>query len=138
MDSSKPWSGLDLQASNDARGLLNASVLISIGDGSSILFWEDAWIGGMSAAVVAPALLKLVRPSIERHHTVKEGLLANSWALDIAGNLSVDAIVDYLRLWSAILAVPRAENAQEAPDSFRWKWEASGSFSPRSTYRLMF
>jgi hypothetical protein len=120
-DSSKPWSGLDLQASNDARGLLNASVLISIGEGSSILFLEDAWIGGMSAAVVAPALLKLVRPSIQRHRTVKEGLLANSWALDldIAGDLSVDAIVDYLRLWPAILAVPRAENAQEAPYSFR-------------------
>jgi hypothetical protein len=65
-------------------------------------------------------------------------MFANSWALDIADDLSVDAIVDYLLLWSAIMAVPRAEDAQEAPDSFRWKWEESGSFSQRSAYSLMF
>ncbi|KAM0860223.1 hypothetical protein ACQ4PT_046687 [Festuca glaucescens] len=137
-DTSKPWSGLDLEASSDARGLFNASVHITIGDGSSVLFWEDAWIGGLSVAAIAPALLKLVWPSIQKHRTVKEGLLANSWALDIAGVLSVDATVGYLRLWSAIMAVPRAEGAQEASDSFRWKWEGSGSFSSRSAYRLMF
>jgi hypothetical protein len=56
-------------------------------------------------------------------------MFVNSGALDIADDLSVDAIVDYLWLWSAIMAVPRAEDAQEAPDSFRWKWEESGSFS---------
>ncbi|KAM0856018.1 hypothetical protein ACQ4PT_049388 [Festuca glaucescens] len=77
-DTSKPWSGLDLEASHDARGLFNASVQISLGDGSLILFWEDAWIGGLSVAAIAPALLKLVRPSVQKRRTVKEGLLANS------------------------------------------------------------
>jgi hypothetical protein len=37
---------------------------------------------------------------------MKEGLLANSWALDIAGELSVDATVGYLHLWAAVMAVP--------------------------------
>jgi hypothetical protein len=39
-------------------------VQIMLGDGSSILLWEDAWIGGLSVAAIAPALLKLVRPSV--------------------------------------------------------------------------
>ncbi|KAM0916419.1 hypothetical protein ACQ4PT_010202 [Festuca glaucescens] len=137
-DASNPWSGLDLEASHDARDLFNASVQITIGDGSSILFWEDAWIGGLSAVAIAPALLKLVKTSIQKRRTVKEGLLANSWALDIAGELSVDTTVGYLHLWAAVMAVPGTDSTQGGTDSFRWKWEGNGSFSSRSAYHMMF
>ena len=62
----KPWSGLDLQISDDAVGLFNASVTIKVGSGSSVLFWEDAWIGGLAVAAIAPEVIKLVKPVSRR------------------------------------------------------------------------
>jgi hypothetical protein len=51
----------------DTRALFNASVAISVGAGTSIRFWEDAWIDEVDAGSIAPALLKLVRhPSAGR------------------------------------------------------------------------
>jgi hypothetical protein len=117
--------------SHEARGLFNASVQITLGDGSSILFREDAWIGGLSAVAIAPALLKLlklVRPSAQKRHTVKEGLLANRCALDIAGELStvgLDIFLCGLLSWR-FLAVT---SLRGATDYFRCKWEGNGPFS---------
>jgi hypothetical protein len=75
---------MDIAASRDTRALFNASVAISVGAGTSIRFWEDAWIDGVDAGSIAPALLKLVRPSVRRTHTVADGLDANAWARDAA------------------------------------------------------
>jgi hypothetical protein len=61
-------------------------------------------------------------------------LIGNAWASDISGELTVDAIMGYLRLWSAIQEVPRLQ-ASEA-DSFRWKW--TGTFSSKTAYRTLF
>jgi hypothetical protein len=63
-DSTKPWCGLDLSLSEESRALFNASVSISVRSGTSIKFWEDAWIGGLDASSIAPALLKHIRPSV--------------------------------------------------------------------------
>jgi hypothetical protein len=77
-DSSKPWHGLGVQIGSDSQALFNASVRIELGNGAAILFWEDPWIGGLSAAAIALALCKLVAPAARRRRTVAAGLLHNS------------------------------------------------------------
>jgi hypothetical protein len=96
----------------------------------------DPWIGGIDAGSVAPALMKHVRPSIKRARTVAEGLLDNGWARDIAGELTVDALRDYLKLWGAIQSVPRHD--VDGADTFRWKWTASGGFTSKTVYLTLF
>ncbi|KAM0885371.1 hypothetical protein ACQ4PT_030436 [Festuca glaucescens] len=136
-DGAKPWGGMDLQVVAESVALFNTSVRIAIGSGETVLFWEDAWINGLTAKAIAPALVDLVRPSVRRRRTVREGRPLNAWASDIAGELSVDAVVQYLRLWEAVQRVPNlADNV--APDSFTWKWTGDGIFSARSAYRMFF
>ncbi|KAM0878358.1 hypothetical protein ACQ4PT_034930 [Festuca glaucescens] len=137
-DPSKPWSGLGVHVGPDLQALFNASVQIELGNGTAVLFWEDPWIGGLTAAAIAPVLIKLVAPAARKRRTVATGLLHNSWALDISGELSIDATVEYLRLWSAIHVVAHPSPAAGAVDVFRWKWSSDGSFSSRSAYGMLF
>ncbi|KAM0827167.1 hypothetical protein ACQ4PT_068367 [Festuca glaucescens] len=133
-DGSKPWLGLDVQVGCEARALFNASVQIEVGDGASILFWEDAWMGGLTAAAIAPDLIKLVKMAVRKRRSVRDGLVGNSWAADIAGELTVDAVVQYLHLWAAVAQVSRSE---ADADHFSWKWRGDGQFSSKSAYRML-
>jgi hypothetical protein len=135
-DPARPWHGLDVEVSKDSRALFQASIHISVGAGSGVLFWEDAWIGGLTAATIAPVLVTMVRPAVRRKLTVADGMDEDAWARGIAGELTVEAIADYLRLWSAIRGVHRLETTEV--DSFRWKWTKSGVFSSRTAYRALF
>ncbi|KAM0828404.1 hypothetical protein ACQ4PT_067587 [Festuca glaucescens] len=136
-DGSKPWLGLDVQVCREARALFNASVQIEVGDGASILFWEDAWIRGLNAAAIAPDLIKLVKMAVRKRRSVRDGLLGNSWAADVARELTVDAVVQYLHLWAAVDRVPRNGQGGVEADSFRWKWRGDGQFSSRTAYRML-
>jgi hypothetical protein len=80
--------------------------------------------------------MKHIRPSVKRARTVADGLLDNGWARDIAGELTVDALRDYLKLWSAIQSVPRHD--VDGADTFRWKWTTSGRFTSKSAYLMLF
>ncbi|XP_071678586.1 uncharacterized protein [Lolium perenne] len=114
--------------------MFNASVVISVGSSASLLFWEDPWIQGLFVAAVAPEVLKLVRPGVVKRRSVRDGLLNHAWATDIVGELSVDAVVQYLRLSAAVVVVPINGGA----DTFRWKWTEDGTFTVRSAYRMFF
>jgi hypothetical protein len=135
-DVTKPWSGLDLAVSAASRALFNASVVVSVGAGTSVKFWVDPWIGGIGTECIAPALMKHIRPSVKRARMVAEGLLDHGWARDIAGKLSVAVLRDYLKLWSAIQGVPR--RGFDEADTFRWKWTANGSYTSKSAYLTLF
>jgi hypothetical protein len=104
-DSSKPWSGMQFKVLPEALAIFNASILISVGDGAKILFWEDPWISGVGVDSLAPEVLKMVKPQFRRRQTVQQGLENSSWVLDIVGGLSVDAVVQFLRLWTAVAEV---------------------------------
>ncbi|KAM0883521.1 hypothetical protein ACQ4PT_031574 [Festuca glaucescens] len=117
-----------------ATAMFRASVVITVGAGESILFWEDPWIGGLSVAVVAPAVLRLVKPGVVSRRKVSEGMANNSWVRDISGTLSVDAVVQFLKLWVAVESAPRGAGA----DVLAWKWTADGKFSSKSAYRAFF
>jgi hypothetical protein len=111
-DGSKPWLGLDVRVSAEARALFDASVSIEVGSGAS----------------------DLVREPVRRRRSVQAGLEGNAWAADITGELSVPEIVQYLRLWEAIAHVPRVG---EGEDRFSWKWRGDGQFSSKSAYRVL-
>ncbi|KAM0834255.1 hypothetical protein ACQ4PT_063760 [Festuca glaucescens] len=137
-EATKPWSGLDLQVGPDSWALFNASVQIVVGDGKSVLFWEDPWIAGLTASAIAPELIKLVKPAVRKRRSVRDGLAHNAWVFDIAGELSVDATVQYMRLWEAVHGVAVVCSEDGGADSFRWKWSGDGSFSSRAAYRMLF
>ncbi|KAM0850524.1 hypothetical protein ACQ4PT_053027 [Festuca glaucescens] len=79
-DGSKPWQGMDVRVSGEARALFDASVRIEVGSGAAVRFWEDAWIGGLMATAIAPDLVKLVRVAMRRQRSVQEGFPGNAWA----------------------------------------------------------
>jgi hypothetical protein len=137
-DGARPWSGLKLHLGHDSLALFNASVKIVVGSGASILFWEDAWINGLTAEAIAPDLCRLIRPAVRSSRIVHDGLLGNSWVRDIYGELSVDAVVQYIRLWTQVCAIANTQLLPEAADSFVWKWTGDGRFSSRSAYRMLF
>ena len=137
-DASRPWAGLEIPAMGDTVSLFNASVCIKVGDGSAVRFWEDAWIGGLPADAIAPAVVQLVKPSVRRRRTVLQGRVNNCWALDISGQLSVDAVVQYIRLWEAVSEELRQGHDTSSTDVFRWRWSADGSYSSRGAYRALF
>jgi hypothetical protein len=134
----KPWAGLNVNVGNDYVALFNVSVRIELGNGETILFWEDPWIGGLCDQAIAPDLLPLVRPAVRRRRSVRDGLLGNSWASDISGPLTVPAVVQYLRLWAAVAAVPFEEHGEDNADKVTWKLRGDGQFSSRTAYRLLF
>jgi hypothetical protein len=53
-DAFKPWHGMDILASEHPLALFHASVSILVGQGTSVLFWEDAWISGLTASTITP------------------------------------------------------------------------------------
>jgi hypothetical protein len=101
-DASKPWHGLNVDVGEASKALFQASVVVTIGAGTSANFWEDPWIGGLTAESIAPSLFLLVRPAARPKRTIAEGLLGHAWASDIVGELTLDALTGYLKLWRAI------------------------------------
>ncbi|KAM0899597.1 hypothetical protein ACQ4PT_021197 [Festuca glaucescens] len=93
IDHSRPWAGFKFAVCAGATAMFRASMAITVGSGVSLLFWEDPWINGLSVAALAPEVLKLVRPGVIQCRKVSDGLPHNTWVQDIAGELSVDAVV---------------------------------------------
>jgi hypothetical protein len=130
----KPWSGIEFSVMPESNAIFKASVQVTLGDGARTLFWEDPWIGGLQADAIAPDLVKLVRPSVRRTRTVQQGLQGAAWAMDIVGELSVNAVVQYLKLWGEL----QMTALRNGHDSIRWKWTADGVFSSRTAYTAFF
>jgi hypothetical protein len=76
--------------------MFQASTFFVPGDGESILFWSDQWIGGRSVASLAPDLLFVVPPRLRGSRTVSSGLANNAWISDIRGALTVPGISQFL------------------------------------------
>ncbi|KAM0921177.1 hypothetical protein ACQ4PT_007069 [Festuca glaucescens] len=133
-DLDRPWVGLQIPTNQLALDIFNASTAITVGTGSAILFWQDPWLQGLSAGCIASEILSMVRPSIIRMLSVQEWLDGDAWVRGIAGVLSVDATVQFFRLWEAVRRVAPSGEA----DAFRWKWSAARVFSARSAYQVFF
>jgi hypothetical protein len=98
------------------------------------LFWEDPWISGEGVDSIALEILKRVQPRFRRQRSVQQGISNSFWVRDIAGELSVDAVVQFLRLWRAVAEVLRIDGDY----CLRWKWNEKGVFTSDSAYRASF
>jgi hypothetical protein len=65
---------------------------------------------------------------------VSDELANYVWVRDITGELSVDSMVQFLKLWMALCDVPLGEGA----DGFTWKWMENGVFTTKSAYCVFF
>ena len=70
---------------------------------------------------LAPALVPFVNKLARSRRTVNEAMQDLRWVGDIAGGLSVPAILDYLELWDTLENVQLLENQ---PDQHLWTPES--------------
>jgi len=136
-DPNRPWSSLPETPGKMVQAMFNVSFTVVVGDGLHSYFWTDKWLNGQSITELAPALINSVRARARKVRTVADGLLNNSWAMDITGALTVQVIMDYLFIWDTIRQWQQQRNTN-TPDVFRWKWTADGNFSTASAYRAFF
>ena len=134
-DPNRPWATLPDHTENLVLDMFCASISVEIGNGQRSYFWTDRWIQGKGIRELAPALLAAVRPRVQQHRTVAQGLLNRAWVRDITGALTVQVIVEYLQIWNLV------ENqvvVEQAEDRFIWKWTADHCFTTASAYRAFF
>uniref|UniRef100_A0A453BXQ6 Reverse transcriptase domain-containing protein n=1 Tax=Aegilops tauschii subsp. strangulata TaxID=200361 RepID=A0A453BXQ6_AEGTS len=113
----RAWQGLGLPFSPTERVLFWASTTMAIGNGQTALLWEDRWINGQSVRELLPNLYDCIPKRRRMARTVADGLIGNSWARDIHGNLGLHDIGQYLQLWQ----VMQRTVLSAAPDQLIWK-----------------
>lgn len=114
----KPWHGLNIPVSLKEQNFATASTVCVLGNGESILFWEDIWLEGSSIRCIASAVWVTVPAGLCRRRTVAEALKDRRWIRDYTGALGLQAILEYLQLWSLLRS---SVWLSDHPDSFIWK-----------------
>uniref|UniRef100_A0A0E0DT58 Reverse transcriptase domain-containing protein n=1 Tax=Oryza meridionalis TaxID=40149 RepID=A0A0E0DT58_9ORYZ len=91
------WQGLQVPCSRQEREFAAASMTCVLGDGKSILFWEDRWLQGSSLHSWAPNLYNCILARVRQKLSVADALANNRWIRDLRGSLGVQAILQYLQ-----------------------------------------
>jgi hypothetical protein len=116
------WKGL-MRVKNDffQRGFFE------VGDGLTVRFWEDIWLGDTSLAQQYPSLYNIV----QRKNVLVANVLANA-PLNIVFRrvLSGNKWNDWLHLCQRLMMVQLSDN----PDKFVWKLTTSHVFTVKSMY----
>ena len=84
---------------------------------------------------IAPIIYGRVPKRVRQSKLVAEVLRDGSWALHVGIELSLEALDQYLLLWTCVSSITLDD---ETPDSMSWTWESSGCFSTRSDYVVGF
>ncbi|XP_047075931.1 uncharacterized protein LOC124685957 [Lolium rigidum] len=108
--------------------------LLLVGDGQSVLFWRDRWIGGRSAADIAPGITLHISNRNKNARTIAQAMRENKWIRDISGTLATRGARVCVALWNAINSVHRQTGE---PDKLSWPWNSSGTYTTSSTYRML-
>jgi hypothetical protein len=118
----------------EAEGVFRSLASIKLGSGKSVLFWTDQWINGATVADLAPSVLATVGGRQRNSRTVADGLLNDSWVLDISRTLAVQGVVESAGLWMATRNVQLEVDGQ---DSFSWPCAANNQYSAKDTYMAL-
>ncbi|CAO2201417.1 unnamed protein product, partial [Urochloa humidicola] len=105
----KPWANLPIQASKEIDCLLD-----------------------MAVTTIVAALVSKRRAN---RRTVLEALTNDRWLEDIQGQMSLDAVMEYLALWELLEGVILQ---QDRPDQHLWRLYPSGQYSAKSAYDALF
>lgn len=108
---------------------------LTVGDGKNCFFWTDKWIEGQSVEDFAPDIYQIISPIIRARRMVAEALTNGAWIKDISKQISMRDFMQILNLWQAISEVQLCPSAR---DSWTWRWEASGIYSAKPTYKAFF
>lgn len=92
-ESNRSWTEFNLDLPTKALWLFSVDVIIEVGNGMNIIFWEDNWLMGRSIKDLAPEVVSLVPKWIVNMRPVGEALVDFFWARDIQGALSFRALV---------------------------------------------
>lgn len=132
-DDERPWHGLNFTIPQQAEHLFLAALDCRVGNGERLRFWFDPWIGGCTAQQIAPTLWQHIRAS-DKRISVWEALQNNRWIGGIRGELTVQAVVEYLELWELV----QNQDLIEEEDGIRWRLTANGKYSAKSAYAATF
>ncbi|EEE67717.1 hypothetical protein OsJ_25393 [Oryza sativa Japonica Group] len=89
-------------------------------------------IQGSSIRTLAPAVHAAVAARTRNRRTVRKALQGRTWIRDISGAFEIQAILEYLSLWTSLQSL---DALTEEPDSIIWRWESSGEYSAHSAYQ---
>lgn len=103
--SDEPWQGLNIPSSQKECTFVAAYTICTVGNGASILFWEDNWLGGSA-----------LRFSAGTHQAQENG---RRWIRDITGvlggecftriplslvhSLATDSLLEVESYWNVLL-----------------------------------
>lgn len=132
---SKLWANLPFQVNKEIDALISVAVVTEIGNGTNTLFWKDKWINGRRIQDFAPLIFALVPKRRLIRRTVAKALVGENWTEDIQGEIDATALSQYLNLWDIL---PEVELNEEIPDKHVWRFSASGSYSAKSAYDMLF
>lgn len=123
-----------IRAERAVRDLFTASTHVELGDGRSILFWDDVWLSGGSLRSRAPHLFQATSRSARRF-SVQRALENRAWARHIVGGLTMQVISEYLLVWELTADI---QLVADCPDRWTWRWTVDGAYSSASAYAAMF
>jgi hypothetical protein len=101
-DSAHPWEGLPIQVPRNAQAFFSEAVQIKVGNGEDSLFWTDRWPNSSSFAELAPNLVLVVPKKARKQCTVAQALANRRWVKGIRGALTVQVLVEYLKIWEMV------------------------------------
>ena len=107
---------------------------VSVNNGRTASFWWSSWLDGNAPALLFPLLFK---HSKRKKRTVAEALLDDQWIRDVAYDLTVPLLDEFVQLWELIDGANFDANNMEA-DTIVWIRTASGDYSAKSVYNMQF
>lgn len=101
-DHARPCEGLPVHVPRMAHALFAMAVVTEVGNGENTKFWDDRWINGSTVVELAPNLIQLIPKRARGQRTVSQTLNSRRWISNIQGALTVQVLVEYLRIWGLV------------------------------------
>jgi hypothetical protein len=131
----RPWTAFPVPVHTCAQSLFATAIISVVGNGENTKFWTDRWLNGCSIEVLAPQLFACVPKTRANKRTVREALTNNKWFEDIQSHYLVAVLSEFLDIWDLIQEVVLQPDTE---DVHKWRFEASGKFSTKSSYEAFF
>lgn len=122
-----------MSTENAVVAVFQAATIFQLGDGRSVFFWTDNWLGGISPMLIAPTVFASVGPR-KRKTTVAEALNGNAWFRHFTGAPTMQALLEIAKLCDLVDEVQLTSE----PDTFLWRLMPDRCYSAASTYNAMF
>lgn len=131
----------DIMSIQDTNPSMHAqyfeNIRFKVGDGSSIKFWMDPWLGTPCLAETYPSLFRMVRCKDDLlSQVIARKADSNQWDLQFRRRL-YDWEVEILTELCQILDNSGVEATVGSNDTLIWKANSSGVFSIKSMYELV-